>query len=289
MNLRLLTIFVAVCDAPTLTAAAQSLYMSQPAVSAAIRDLETDLGVVLFDRLNRRLTLTAAGTHLVDIARQLLQLSDDAKTSVAATHQASPLRIGSSITIGIKLLPDLIARFKSRYPDVQVTVTVHTTESITAKVAHNTLDIGLVEGLVPHAPLVAVPFLRDELVVIAPPDHPLTHLDSVPLAHLCTYPLLLRDSESGTRRLADAALLQHGFSITPAWESISTLALVEAVKAGLGVSILPLRLVEDALNRQDVMRLNVPELILSRDFLAITHRDKYHSASLRAFMALLNA
>ena len=287
MNPRLLTIFIAVCDAPSLTAAAKALYLSQPAVSAAIRDLEADLGVVLFERLNRRLILTPAGAQLADIARHVLRLTEDAKSAVMATHRASPLRIGSSITIGIKLLPELIARYQARYPDVNVTVTVHTTERITALVAQNALDLGLVEGQIPPAPLVAVPFMRDDLVVIAPKDHPLRHAANVSLEALCAQALLMRDPASGTRQLADAALLQHGFHVTPAWESISTLALVEAVKAGLGVAILPWRLVEEAINRGDVVRLNVPQLRLARDFLAITHRDKYRSASLTAFLELL--
>jgi DNA-binding transcriptional LysR family regulator len=288
MNPRLLTIFIAVCDAPSMTAAAKALYLSQPAVSAAIRDLERDLGVVLFERLNRRLTLTPAGAHLADVARHVLQLTAQARTDVMATHHASPLRIGSSITIGIKVLPELIARFQALNPKVEVTVTVHTTETITAMVAQNALDLGLVEGQVPPAPLVAMPFMRDDLVVIAPPDHPLSHSPSVELHAIGTQALLMRDTASGTRQLADAALLQHGHKVTPTWESISTQALVEAVKAGLGLSILPWRLVEDALKRGDVVRLNVPELRLARDFLAITHRDKYHSPSLTAFLKLIN-
>jgi DNA-binding transcriptional LysR family regulator len=270
-----------------MTAAAHALHLSQPAVSAAIRDLETDLGVVLFERLNRRLTLTPAGAHLADVARHVLQLTAEAKTAVMATHRASPLRIGSSITIGIKLLPELIARYQSLHPEVKVSVTVHTTETITAMVAQNQLDLGLVEGQIPPAPLVAIPFMRDELAVIAPPDHPLGQAVSVRLEAICAQALLMRDRASGTRQLADAALLQHGFKVTPTWESISTQALVEAVKAGLGISILPWRLVDDAVQRGEVVRLNVDALRLSRDFLVITHRDKYRSRSLNTFIELL--
>ena len=270
-----------------MTETAKRLYLSQPAVSAAIRDLENDLDVVLFERINRRLILTPAGAQLLDVARQVLDLHAKAQAAVKSTHQASPLRIGSSITIGIKLLPRLVAEFQRLYPNVPVSVTVHNTDTITAMVADHRLDLGLVEGQVPLAPLTAIPFLRDELTVIAPPDHPLTTLKPVPLIELTHYPLLMRDADSGTRRLADAALLQHGITLHPSWESISTLALIEAVKAGLGISILPLRLVEDALKRHDVVTLPVPELTLSRDFLIVTHQDKYLSRSLSAFIELV--
>lgn len=287
MNPRLLMIFVTVSETLSMTAAAQRLYLSQPAVSAAIRDLENDLDVVLFERINRRLRLTPAGAQLLDVARQVLDLHAQAQASVKATHLASPLRIGSSITIGIKILPSLIAQYKSRYPNVPVTVTVHNTDTILAMVSDQRLDIGLVEGQVPYPPLTAIPFLRDELIVIAPPDHPLTHRSPLALTELVHTPLLMRDTDSGTRRLADAALLQHGLTIRPVWESISTLALIEAVKAGLGISILPRRLVEDALSRHDVVALVIPELALSRDFLMVTHQDKYLSASLSAFIDLV--
>ena len=181
----------------------------------------------------------------------------------------------------------LIQTFQHRYPNVNRTATVHNTDTITSLVASHALDVGLVEGQLPLAPLSAVPFMRDELTVIAPPHHPLTHHTTVPLIELTHYPLLMRDVDSGTRRLADAALLQHGITIRPSWESISTLALIEAVKAGLGLSILPKRLVEEALKRQDVVTLMVPELALSREFLIVTHQDKYPSASLTAFINLV--
>ncbi len=287
MNPRLLHIFVNVSETLSMTETAKRLYLSQPAVSAAIRDLENDLEVVLFERINRHLILTPAGAQLLDVARQVLDLHARAQASVKATHQASPLRLGSSITIGIKLLPNLVAEFQRRHPAVSVSVTVHNTDTITAMVADHRLDVGLVEGQVPLAPLTAIPFLRDELTVIAPPNHPCSSLKAVPLSELTRYPLLMRDVDSGTRRLADAALLQHGITLRPAWESISTLALIEAVKAGLGLSILPLRLVDDALKRHDVVTLPVPELTLSRDFLIVTYQDKYLSASLNAFIELV--
>lgn len=287
MNPRLLTIFVTVCDTLNMTAAAQRLFLTQPAVSAAIKALEEDLGVVLFERLNRHLHLTPAGTQLNDYARHVLQLSAEAQAAVSATHQSTPLRIGSSITIGIKILPALVARFQHDHPDVTITVIVDNTETILAALSDNTLDIGLVEGLIPPHPLAATPFMKDELVVIAPLHHPLCSQQSVSLQALIAQPLLLRDPQSGTRRLGDAALLQHGLTVSPRWESSSTLALVEAVKAGLGVSILPKRLVEDALKRHEVELLHVEGLNLSRDLLWVIHQDKYRSPSLSAWIDAL--
>ena len=288
MNPRLLTIFITVCDTLNMTEAARQLFMTQPAVSAAIKALEEDLGVVLFERLNRRLHLTPSGILLRDYARHLVRLSDEAQSAVNALHQATPLRLGSSITIGIKLLPKLVADFKTKHPEISVSVTVDNTDTILAMVADDRLDLGMVEGLAPSLPLVANPFQHDELVVMAHPNSPLVDHSVVSLPALLEHPLLLRDTQSGTRKLVDAALLQHGTCVTPRWESSSTLALVEAVKADLGVAILPKRLVEDALTKGDVVLINVPDLNLSREFIWVIHQDKYRSPSLRAWIDLLH-
>src|SRR5215831_9216741 len=186
MNLNHLAIFHAVAQAGSMTLGAERLDISQPAVSKQVQQLERALGVHLFDRIGRRVYLSQAGEILADYARRLFALAHEAETAMADVRAVGRGRlvIGASTTIGTYLLPGVVAAFWRRHPRVEVLVEIDNTEQVHRRLAGLELDVGLTEGFVEDEELVAEVFHRDELVVIARPDHPLAAKPRVPLGAL---------------------------------------------------------------------------------------------------------
>lgn len=284
MTLRHLKIFVAVCECDGITAAAEKMYLAQPAVSLAIRELEEYYGIRLFDRISRHLYLTEAGKQFLEYALHITSLFDEMESGIRNWDSIGHLRIGSSITIGTHLMPELVKHFSSQYPDIKVHVTINNSKQIENMVLNNQLDFALIEGVVHSEHLLFEEFLSDELVLVCSPDDPLTKQQNIEIEELKKYPFLLREVESGTRELFDSCLLVYGISIEPIWESTSTGALIHAVKKGLGLSALPYPLVKRDLDAGDLERLFVQGLDFHRKFHVIYHKNKYLTKAARSFI-----
>ncbi len=285
MTLRHMKIFVAVCRCKSATAAAEKLGIAQPAVSLAIRELEQYYGVNLFDRISHRLFLTEEGKELLQYAEKIISLFDEAESEIHNRDSFGTVRIGSSITVGTCLLPDYVQRFRLQYPNIKVQVTVDNSAAIEQKVLENQLDFALIEGNIHSTRIICHRFRKDELVLVCGAND-FSYPDELSLEQLAGLPFLLREHGSGTRELFDSALLTHGITVTPEWESISTEALVSAVSRGLGVSVLPLRLVERDLSEGKLRRIRIRGLTLGRNFSLIHHKDKNLSRPVLDFWKL---
>ena len=284
MTLRHLKIFLAVCDQGGVTAAANVLYLSQPSVSQAIAELETHYGVRLFDRMSRRLFLTQDGTRMLYYARHILSLFDDMENEMRNCDAIGHIRLGCSLTIATCLLPGYVRRFSQLYPQIQLSVTVDNSQAIQRRVLENQVDLALVEGVIHPGQLVAQPIAHDRLILVCGAGHPLWGHQWVEAGELTQYPLILRERGSGARELLDSALLTLGLAVQPAWESINTQAIVEAVAAGLGLSVLPRLLVEEEIRRGRLWPLELRGVSLGQDFSLIYHTGKYLPPSALAFV-----
>ena len=170
MTLRHLRIFTAVCQCGSATEAARRLYMTQPAVSLAISELESHYGVRLFDRISRRLHITEPGRQLLARAGQILDLIDQLEEEMPG-GRGGRLRIGASITVGSEFLPGCVERFSAAWPEVEVQVRVDSSETIEGLLLENRLDMGLMDGPARDGQLAAHPFLEDELGLFCRPGH----------------------------------------------------------------------------------------------------------------------
>ena len=173
MTLRHLKLFVAVVDAGTMTAASQQLYMTQPAVSQAIRELEQHYGVQLFDRISKRLYLTDQGNRFLGYARHILSLSDEMEMALAHPDTFGSLRIGATLTIGNALLPSIAKSFRTNFPDIDLQIHVKNTGDIEQMIIANTIDLGIVEGHIESKDIVQMPIASDTLVLVCSPTHPI--------------------------------------------------------------------------------------------------------------------
>lgn len=286
MTLRHMKIFVVVCQESSITLASKKLFISQPAISTAIKELEDYYGVKLFDRISKKIFLTEVGKTVLNYALHITSLFDELETTIRNSDTIGTLRIGSSITIGTHLMPNYIKQFSTKYPHIQTFVTINNSDIIEQLVLDNKLDFALIEGVVHSENLISTNFLDDELAVVCGLDNPLIEKGNISIKDLETQKFLMREKSSGTRELAESILLLQGFSMIPIWESASTEAIINGVSQGIGISILPLRLVQDSIEEGKIKKLNVLDINFKRQFHIIYHRNKFLTPASVEFLKL---
>lgn len=286
MTLRHIKIFVAVCECNSVTAAAEKLYLAQPSVSLAIRELEDYYGIKLFDRISRRLFITEQGKIFLKYANHIASLFNELDNKIKNWDSIGTLRVGSSITIGNNLLPGFIKKFNMKYPQIKVQVTIDNSEEIESRVMKNEVDIGLVEGIPCNNQVEKEKFRKDQLVLICAANHQLAKSGEVTIKELPKYDFILREKGSGSRELFDSSMLIHNIEIEPLWESISTRAIIQAVIEGIGISVVPYLLVKNDIKKGDINLIKIKEITFTRDFYIIVHKNKYHTQSAIEFIKI---
>lgn len=291
LTLRQLQIFLAVCDFGSTTAAANSIALSQSATSAALKELEELLDIQLFDRVGKRLIINDSGRLLLPQARQIL----DAAATIEKQFEKSDvsptigLNIGASTTIGIYLLPKILASFWTRQARAIPRVRIANTADIASAVANFEVDVGLIEGPCHEPDLHVEPWIADELIVVCAANHPLAadnQRNKVPLKVLRETGWLLREVGSGTREAVEHALVPHLHYLHSAGEFSNSEAIKYAAAAGLGVACLSRVVVADMLEIGKLVELDTTLPSLQRHFYLVHRNDKVLSARLSHFMQL---
>lgn len=287
MTLRHLMILRAICEnGCNTTRAAEALHMTQPAVSLALRELETYYGTMLFERIGRRLQITQSGRRFLSYATHILSLYEEMEKSMRDWDALGVIRVGASITIGSQFLPGYVKAFSARHPGTQVQALVMPSDVLEEKLIKNELDFALIEGHAHNEDIVSTAYMDDELVAICPADGKFAFGQTLCVDEFRRLPFLLRERGSGTRDVFDRAAAQAGFSVVPVWEAMSTTALVRAVASGLGAAVLPARMVRGAVRSGQVVPVRVEGMDFHRRFHIIHHRQKHLTSAMRAFIEL---
>lgn len=286
VTVRHMRIFLEVYRQQNITHAAQILHMTQPAVTRAIQELERYYGARLFERMNRRLAVTESGRLLYGQALHIVESFDQLERGLRDWDQQGVLRVGSSVTLGTFLMPALAAAFQGRRPGVRLRVQIANGGALERLLRENELDLALIEGPAAGEDLRAERFSGDVLVPVLPPGHPLLARKALCLADVLACPLLLREPGSAGRAFLDHVLAAHGLTAEPAWESISTQAILQAVSAGLGVSFLPEKLVRAPAERGLVATRSLSDEAFSRSHYMVWHKNKHLTASALDLMDL---
>ena len=282
MTKRHLEIFVEACRHMSFSRAAEALGTTQPAVSLAIGELEGHYGVRLFERMNRRVYLTQAGETLLATAREILRGFQEAENQL---HQGPyRLRVGANVTFGSTRRPAVLNQFQARFPLVELQALVGNSDEIETKLLENQLDVGVVDNVNFSPQLHTRPLFQEVMAVLCAPDFP---RQPASLEELSRLPLLLREKGSGTRLSIDRTFEERGLSPQPFLESISSTALVEAAKAGLGIAILSEVLVRRELKSGALVTLELPGVRFFRQYTCALHKQKALAPPLEAFLALL--
>ena len=286
MTLRHLQILQAVADTENFTRAAERLYITQSAISHAVRELEEEAGTALFDRLSKRIKITESGKQLLEEALPILTAFEVLSANIGSLERRTPLQIVSCITIGAYRLPEILHVFSQKWPDIPVHVEVVSAQNAVRTLREGKADIAFIEGAKPEGPFEGVAFGAYPLLAVCAPGYPAAN-QTLDLDAFCAETLLLREPGSAIRDVLDSALLLSGRAVDPAWTSVNSPALIEAAKAGLGIAVLPEILVEEALAAQKLAPVFLTELQLSNQMLAVWHRDKRLSAPLRDLLGFL--
>ncbi|MFD0696958.1 selenium metabolism-associated LysR family transcriptional regulator [Paenibacillus sp. GCM10027628] len=280
-----LAVFAAVCEQRNFSRAAELLHISQPGVSQHIRNLEAELGAKLLHRSPKQVKLTEAGEILYKRAKQIIAIYEEAKQEMnLLQHKVSgSLKIGASFTIGEYMLPRLLADYANQYPEVDAKVNIGNTQEIVQAVRDNDLDIGLVEGQVYDDELRITPYMKDGLILIAPPNHPLSGQRSVDPDRLQNQIWILRESGSGTRAFTEQFIRDAGLHIKRSYVFNSSQGVKESVAAGLGIAILSRWIVRKELESGEVNEIHLKGHAFTRDFFMISNNNHSPTMAMTVF------
>jgi DNA-binding transcriptional LysR family regulator len=294
MDLRQLEIFVKVAELKSFSKAAQALRLTQPTISEHIRTLEQELGVRLLDRLGRGAEATRAGQLLLSHATRMLQLQRETLQAMDSFQGrlAGDLHVAASTIPGEYVLPALIGRFKEKFPDIVISLLIGDSRGVVDWVIDGRAEVAVVGARLAHRGIEYRELMPDELVVVVPVAHPWHGKKEIALADLRAEPMLLREQGSGTRAAFESALAQAGQDLSTfriVGEMGSTQAIKQAVKAGVGVSVISRRAVDEDCRSGLVWCLKIRDLKITRAFHIATHRDRSRSPLAEAFRSFVEA
>ncbi|MCC3356110.1 LysR family transcriptional regulator [Bacillus sp. REN16] len=287
MNIENLKLFCLVIEEGSLTYAARKSYISQPAATKKIGQLEDEYGALLFERVSGGLHPTHAGEVLYPFAKEIIE---HYKRSVDAIHEVTGhenilINVGASLTIGEYLLPRLLGYFKKEYPQMTFSLVLGNTPTILAKLELNEIDIALVEGLYDNDQFIKEKFAEDELILVTSNEHHWKNRKSIQLDDLTEEKMIWREPESGSRIMVERFLEEHGvlFQIESAMEMGSIQSVKSAVEAGLGVSILPKLTVLKELEYGTLCEIPIEGVKLSRELYIVQKPQRFKKIGLTYF------
>lgn len=290
ITLRQLRIFEAVARHRSMSRAAAELHLTQPAVSMQMKQLEEQIGVPLVEQLGRRLFLTEAGQalhgHAADIAGRMDALH--AAMDQFRGLERGLLRLAVVSTVNC-FLPRLLGEFHQRYPGVRIGLQVANRDEVLAALADNAADLAITGRPPDSADVVAQHFMDNPLVVIAAPGHALAAAGEIPLAALAEQLWVVRENGSGTRAAVERHLAAHGLALRVGCEAGSNEALKQAVRAGLGLGVVPAQALELELQTGCLSVLPVQGFPILRRWYLVQRAAKRPSAAAAAFCEMLLA
>ena len=269
-----LTVFYTVAKRLSFTKAAAELFVTQPAVTKHVQELENQFGTALFDRRGNQVSLTTAGSLLLRHAETIMATYRQLEFDMNALkgEPGGTLRLGASSTVAQYVIPPVLARYHEQSADVSISLLSGNTEQIEQALLNNDIDLGLVEGRTHHSDIRYTSFVKDELVLICRPDHPLAGRDEITLDELRTVPIVLRERGSGSLEVVEHALRKAGLRLTDLTVEMQ-LGSTESIKSYLSSSrcmaFISVFAVQNELRVGTLNVLDVRGLSIQRDFYSI--------------------
>lgn len=285
ITLRQLEIFLALAEHENTSRAASAVRLSQSAVSMSLSELEKQLGQPVFDRTGAGLRLNAGGRRLRAHARDTLRRARDVETLFSEDRVAGRLDVGASSTIGIYVLPEIVAAFTETNPDTTIRLDIGNSAHVSSRVQGHAIDVGFVEGPAPSGELEAVPWQTDELVLFCSASHPVAESGRLKQSDVVDVKWVLREQGSGTREVFERAVGDDARRLNHALELGHSEAIRRAVEAGAGIGCLSRRVVRDGLDNGALVELAPPTgWELARTFWLVTRPSAYASRLQTAFL-----
>lgn len=284
ISLRQLKVFEAVARHLNYTRAAEEFFLTQPAVSMQVKQLEEQLGLALFEQLGKRIHLTEAGQETLAYARTILQQLDELEAVLNRMKgmQGGRLRVSVATTANY-FIPTLLGTFSRRFPDVTVSLDVTNRETLLSQLTENIVDLVIMGQPPTGLDVEAQAFMDNPLVVVAPLEHPLAKKKSIPLARLQEEIFLVRESGSGTRIAMERFFNERGMKLKTGMEVGSNEAIKQSVQAGLGLGLLSRATIEQELALKRLAVLDVADFPIMRHWYVVHRLGKRLSPVAQAF------
>lgn len=284
ITLKQLQVFICITQEKTITAAAEKLFLSKPAVSMSLAELEKQLGHPLFERKNNRLFINDLGKKLLPLADEQIERSKLIATLFNDSNQLKgKLAIGASNTLGNHLLPFLISDFRKQFKQSNQSLLVDNSQTISEQIKEYELDIGLVEANLFDSQLNSIKWLQDEMVIVCCSDHPLSNKKYLNIEDLENQQWILREEGSGTRAFFINQIGRKLSHYHISLELKSTEAIINSTSAGLGLACISKVAARHALADKRIKQLTF-NLDMHRDYWLIWHKERYQSPLLKTFI-----
>jgi DNA-binding transcriptional LysR family regulator len=284
ITLRQLEVFVAVARSGSVSLAASKLYLSQPAASMAVAELEKILGDKFFDRKGRKLHLNEKGRALLPISIDILNRVHEVERhfSHESLQPTGIFKLGASTTIGSYVLPKLLDLFIKKFPKTEVSLDVQNSDAIIEKILRFDIDMGIIEGQCNNPAIETIPWRKDRLAVFCSPEHPLAKKDAISERDLSEANWILRESGSGSRAIFENAATGIINNFNVLLELGNTEAVKNAVESNIGISCLSIYTLERSIKHNELVELKTPFLDLSRFYYILVHKKKYKNQVLQS-------
>ena len=282
MTLKHFQIFSEVCRFGSITKAAEYMNMAQPAVSHAIRELESYYSARLFERMNRRIYITPAGEQLLAYANSILGQFNETRDVLRDAGRFTKVRIGTNVSYGTGIFPGMVSAFSKEHPDIPLFFTVHNSGKIEESLLRNELDFGIIDY--PNNPLYFHYMLirEEEMAAVCTPEFEIP--DTISMEEIEGIPLLVREKGSGSRNYVERILSDYSIKPLIKMESVSTQSLIEICKTGMGMLFLPLSLVKRQLEDGSLRKIKIIENKWERKYYLVYHKSKYLTQSMKLFL-----
>lgn len=274
MTIRHLKIFIEVAKVHNMSKAAENLYISQPTVSQAIKELEELYGILLFERLNKRLYITEVGKKVYAYAKRVVDSFDDLEKRMSHINEVEEIKIGATVTVGDCILSDIIYQLRQEHPKAEIYTFVGNTKAVEEKLLNNELDIALVEGTIKSPDLIVKPEIEDYLVLICSPKHPFAKRKTIKLEELSNENFAMREEGSGTRELFEEFMEKYRNPIKTVFVGNSPEGIKREVIENNVLSVISIGLVIKEVKNSTIHVIRNQDNSWNRHFNTVFHKDK---------------
>lgn len=287
MNIHQVHIFNIAARTLSITKTAKKMNLSQPSVSIQIKDLEDTLNVRLFERINRKITLTDAGKVFFEYSERLLNLIDEinAVMNDFSSGDVGKLVLGASSTVGIYVLPGYLGDFKELYPKAEIALMIQNRQEAMEQCIAGELDFAFMQDPPKHPDLQAEFFMKDDLVIVCSPKHRWANREFLTMKMLISEPepIILREEGSGTRDLIEYVLKRFGIERKVTMELSSSEGIKRAVEANLGVAVLSRNVIANEVKNKSLVALTIKDLNTKRDFFIVRNKKRRYMQLMMKF------
>ncbi|NWG02893.1 MAG: LysR family transcriptional regulator [Syntrophaceae bacterium] len=290
MNFNQLKAFYFAVKFGSYSSAAEALYITQPAITKQIQQLESTYGIKFLNRFGKKMVLTDAGEILYDFADKIFQMESQAEERLRDFQQrkSGRLRIHASESFGAYYLPFIINLFRKKYPNIHISVNIFPNQEVIENTIKLENDLGFISYPSEHKKLVIQDVLEDRLVLIVPPSHPFSRLKLLDPQKLDGQSIIMHEKGSATREIVDTFIRRNHLSVSVALELSNNEAIKRAVEEGAGVSLISEHVVSEEVQSKKLKSIPLTDPTMKRKYYLIHHKDKYLSHPLKMFLYMVH-